>query len=277
VRRPHCFLLLALVALLSGLGVPVAAAAAHDGTAPTLRMDPARLVVGTSVGAADYSEPDLPEAYYYSWAARWAWTASDASGICSQSLRYNGGDPYADYPPPGFQVSPDLREYSGNIGGYDSYKGSFPGLLIVEVTDCAGNTASARVSAQFFYDAEDIDTTFTYRGAWSTARSASSLIGTTHTTVQKGASVSRPVQGGLTGLVMITGPARGAVAVLLDGRRIAVVDTYAATRQYRTVVWQRLLPAGSHTLTLVNLATPGRPRVDLDAIINPGNGGDGRA
>ena len=68
-------------------------------------------------------------------------------------------------------------------------------------------------------------------------------------------------------LVMAKGPGRGAFDVLLDGRRVATVDTYAATNTNRVVVLDRWMRAGTHTLTLVNAGTTGRPRVDLDAVL----------
>jgi hypothetical protein len=69
-------------------------------------------------------------------------------------------------------------------------------------------------------------------------------------------------------LVMETGPNRGAFELWIDGRLRAVVDTYAATTQHRTMVWTgQLRGTDAHTVELVNLATPGRPRIDLDAVV----------
>ena len=53
----------------------------------------------------------------------------------------------------------------------------------------------------------------------------------------------------------------------VDGKRITTVNTYSATKANRKVVWVRKMGAGTHTITIVNLATTGRPRIDLDAVI----------
>jgi hypothetical protein len=48
---------------------------------------------------------------------------------------------------------------------------------------------------------------------------------------------------------------------------LANIDTFAAVNTNRVVVFQRMMPAGTHTVTIVNQATGGRPRIDLDAVM----------
>jgi len=49
------------------------------------------------------------------------------------------------------------------------------------------------------------------------------------------------------------------------------VDTYSKTPINRTIVYQVALPGtATHTGKIVNLATAGHPRIDLDATINGG-------
>jgi hypothetical protein len=58
--------------------------------------------------------------------------------------------------------------------------------------------------------------------------------------------------------------------VYVDGVLKGTVDTYAATSQPRMVVWQTAVGgvgASNPTIKIVNLATPGRPRIDLDAVL----------
>jgi hypothetical protein len=68
------------------------------------------------------------------------------------------------------------------------------------------------------------------------------------------------------GLIMHTGPDRGKVKVYVNGTLQATVDTYATTSRPRVMVWQTIAAAGS-TVKIVNAATPGRTRIDLDAIV----------
>jgi hypothetical protein len=54
--------------------------------------------------------------------------------------------------------------------------------------------------------------------------------------------------------------------VLVNGTRVATVNADAPTDQLRTVVWQRAITV-TDTVTIVNLATPGHGRIDLDGVL----------
>ena len=114
---------------------------------------------------------------------------------------------------------------------------------------------------------EDSSSRIRYTGAWKTARFAGFSGGTTRYTSAAGARATTTVQGGPVGLVMEKASSRGSADVLVDGVRKATISTYAAETQHRVVVWEALLPAGPHTLTVVNKATPGHPRIDLDLVL----------
>jgi hypothetical protein len=60
---------------------------------------------------------------------------------------------------------------------------------------------------------------------------------------------------------------RGKVRIYLDGVLQATVDTYRASAEYRSVIWQRSF-TGSVTkrVRVVVVGTSGRPRFDLDAF-----------
>lgn len=112
----------------------------------------------------------------------------------------------------------------------------------------------------------------TYQGSWSTSACNCWSGGTTQWTRQSAASVQLAVPdsyGGAygIGLLMAKGPDRGKAAVFVDNVKVATVDTYSATKSNRTVVWRQALAAGPHTVRVVNLATPGRPRIDVDAVV----------
>ena len=73
-------------------------------------------------------------------------------------------------------------------------------------------------------------------------------------------------EGDQVALVMALGPGRGRASIRIDGTWLTNIDTFAAVNTNRVVVFRRM-PAGTHTLTIVNQATPGRPRIDLDAVM----------
>ena len=65
-----------------------------------------------------------------------------------------------------------------------------------------------------------------------------------------------------------TGFQAGQADILIDGTRVATIDTYQSDKQHRTVGWTTRRPKGDgHTLTVVDKATPGRPRTDIDAVL----------
>jgi len=54
----------------------------------------------------------------------------------------------------------------------------------------------------------------------------------------------------------------------VDPFRTRRVDTYSETKANRVIVWQTLpLAAGTHTIEVINLATEGRRRIDVDAFL----------
>jgi len=68
-----------------------------------------------------------------------------------------------------------------------------------------------------------------------------------------------------TALVMERSPKRGAVRVYVNGALEATVGTHSATTVHRAVVWNAR--TGPATIRLVNVATAGHPRIDLDAVL----------
>jgi hypothetical protein len=63
-------------------------------------------------------------------------------------------------------------------------------------------------------------------------------------------------------------PNRGKFTLVVDGVNRGTVDTYAASATHRIIVWSgRVSAAGSHTVRITDQATPGRPRIDLDAVL----------
>ena len=70
-------------------------------------------------------------------------------------------------------------------------------------------------------------------------------------------------------LVMAKGPTRGKAAIYFDGKLATTVDTYAEKNTNRVVMWDReLIGTVNHTVKVVNKATSGRPRIDIDAYLH---------
>jgi hypothetical protein len=74
-------------------------------------------------------------------------------------------------------------------------------------------------------------------------------------------------QAGHVAIVMAEGPGRGRASIRVDGTWFQDVDTYASTNTNRVVVFQMELPAGTHSIAIVNHGTAGRPRIDIDAFL----------
>lgn len=259
-----------LVAMLTGTAL------AYDQTPPALVV-PIRptFVVGTRIEPADF-QPDDQGEYEAGIHQRIAWTATDASGVCSFDLFVL---PAGSEPEPIFEFSDrteftDLTsDYDGDFGG-----GSFVTTgFSVTAHDCAGNATTKVVHSRVGVTQEDGRTeyeeapgTVAYSGTWGVANCACFMWGHTAKTTQQWANVrfTRVFdEGDHVGLVMALGPARGKARVLIDGVRVATVDTFALTNENRTIVWEHRMTAGTHTVRVTNLATPGRSRIDVDGFV----------
>ena len=237
----------------------VAQAAPPDTTPPAVSVELApRYIVGEQVTDHKYGPGDV----YHKWSFRMNWTAYDASGICGQTITENDYSAMGDT----YKIGKDVRSLTFTTDDLDFMRGGFS--AVIHATDCAGNTSNSNTTRESGVFTEDTASTITYTGPWATAHFSGFGSGTTHDTTVAGASLLTSVRGGALGLVMEKAANRGSVDVYIDGTKAATVDTHAATTVHRTVVWQTLLSPGVHTLGLVNDATPGHPRIDLDAIAN---------
>ena len=108
----------------------------------------------------------------------------------------------------------------------------------------------------------------TYKGTWSRATVAGASGGTVAWSKAVGASATYVFTGRSIGVLMTTGPGRGAVRFYLDGVLKATVDTRATATTLQKVPWSlRFASSGRHTLRVVVVGTAGRPRVDLDGFV----------
>jgi hypothetical protein len=211
------------------------------------------------------------------------WSATDASGICGYSYRAIPGgwwpDPWSDWSEQTSLVGPETDYFDQEGGG--------SGTIIhyeLRARDCAGNVAETTFRRQPAVYQETGESygwgrafTSTYIGAWTSVECLDAAVscpsgGAAKTTHQRHARVqfafteaarARPV-----GLVMTTGPDRGKAALLVNGRRVANIDTWSATYRPRRVVWAGELPPGEPTLEVMAFGAPApRSRIDVDAIM----------
>jgi alpha-tubulin suppressor-like RCC1 family protein len=108
-----------------------------------------------------------------------------------------------------------------------------------------------------------------YRGTWSsTVRSASYSGGSARPTTAKAAKATLTFTGSGVSWLATVGPNRGRVSVYVDGVFARTIDLRAGSVDTRRIVFSKSWATpGRHTITLSNLATSGRPRFDLDAIV----------
>lgn len=207
--------------------------------------------------------------------AHLAWTGSDAgSGICG----YDVQRVFAGTEPEPVVTGSTATEFSDSETDYDDQFGGGTFKLVgwdVTAHDCAGNVATAFVGGRPIAVQEDGSTAgygtvpIALAGTWATT-SCDCLSGAAASTTAAGASATyrnpsygNPVE---VALVMSQGPGHGAVSVQVDGVEQASVDTGADAPLDRVVVWSGQL-GPRQELRVVNAATPGRPQVDLDALL----------
>jgi hypothetical protein len=81
-----------------------------------------------------------------------------------------------------------------------------------------------------------------------------------------GAKASLVFTGDRIRLIGPSGPTRGKAKVYIDGRLKATVNLYSARFQARRVLFSAAVQDGSHRITIVAVATRGRPVVAIDAF-----------
>jgi hypothetical protein len=261
-----------------GLAAQLPAQAAPDNTPPVLDTPlKARFVVGTQL-----DQYTIDDEYFYNVPELIKWSGSDNSGLIYYSVwEYLAGDE------PG-ELTDFTEETSFTVSGTD-YDDQFGGGSFtttnwsIQAHDVASNSVERAVYGAYVTVLQDdnaistldrvADVSVDYTGTWQTALCGCFAAGSTHKTSAPGAAadihVAVPASEGVRkiGLVMEKAPGRGKAQVFVDGVLKATVDTVAAAPKHQVVVWQGTLSTGHHVVKVVNLATPGRSRIDLDAVV----------
>lgn len=255
----------------------------YDQTPPVLTVDvkPA-FVVGNIVTPKKYESQLADGTVVYTWytqniAEFTRWSATDDSGrVCYYHLvDLVTGEPVLEYTQQ-TQYTGVATDYDGTFGGGPRIAG---GGFVVTAEDCPMNATSKVVRNDVTVNQEDNTTDtdsshpsgqLTYKGPWATTYCDCFLGGKTARTTTQGARMTFTRtygQGDHVALVMAEGPGRGQVAIRIDDKWLMNIDTYAPVNTNCVVVFERMMSAGTHSVAIVNLATPGRPRIDLDAVM----------
>jgi hypothetical protein len=250
---------------LTGLAVTTSAQAVADTTGPKLNVNQvSSYVLGQSTGDPIDDGGTLwfaQEGAYRSF----AWTSTDPSGICRYTVDEEHGVEGWSYG----VVNTPTHSTSGKYTFFaDEYENSDDLTQIrINAYDCAGNVTRATRPGAYTHMETDIGPTVP--SGWTrTCAIGDSMLRTS----TKNAALSTVVNGAGTNkhvaLIMAKGPARGKAAIYFDGALVTTVDTYAAANTNRVVMWDKgLLGSANHTIKVVNLATSGRPRIDIDAYL----------
>lgn len=260
--------LVALGVVTLGVATPPTAEGAPDDTPPTVSLERyGRPLVGSEIQTfyADFLE---------AWAANFElrWQADDPSGICEQTLARqsyenlgNENDPILGGPTAYTALDPSARSFDFFVDSFNHNR--ITERFYVRVTDCAGNSTVSTIADVEFDVRQDDSATLDYHRRWQAVADDDYSGGTVHRTRQRTGSVTTTFPGvGPIALVMGTGPNNGQADVYVDGVLQATVDTYAPEARNRVVVWSDVYLGGTHTLHVVNKATRGHPRIDVDAV-----------
>ena len=106
-----------------------------------------------------------------------------------------------------------------------------------------------------------------FSSGWTKSESASFSGGSLRYHKTQGASATYTFTGRGIAFVTTRRPAGGKVKILIDGVKVAVIDTFSTSTTYRYIAFARAWStSGQHTIKLVVKGTAGHPRVDLDAV-----------
>lgn len=100
------------------------------------------------------------------------------------------------------------------------------------------------------------------------SNSASSFyMGTVRYSTVAGQSLTYRFSGKSVNLIGTKGASRSKAKIYIDGNYIRTVEEYSASARYRQVIYTKAWSAvGTHTIKIVNLATSGRTRFDVDGL-----------
>lgn len=141
----------------------------------------------------------------------------------------------------------------------------------VRAHDDAGQTGAWSKAATTGVPVDDRAAALHYTGSWKSVAASAAWSGTERTSAAKGAYVSFSADGTQLRVVATRKSNGGRFEVVVDGKTVGTVNTYAAKTAYRQVVFTRTLGTTIKThkvqLRILSGSTPGRSTVALDAVM----------
>lgn len=196
------------------------------------------------------------------------WSAVDPSGICRYTVDIEMG---VD----GWQIGVVDYETNATSGQYgflgDGYFNSDDlSQVRINAYDCLGNMTS--VERRATWPSIPVDYGGEPRKGWRQVQCECAMGDSTLRTAKKGRSLTTVVNAnGYTkrfALVMAKGPARGRANIFYDGKLVKKVDSYSPVKSDRVIVWEvEIAGTADHKIKIVNAATPGRAKIEIDALI----------
>lgn len=276
-RRAGLLVAGAGTAVLSLAAVSPAGAAPAAASPVVLKLPPSpAFTVGDVGGVFDVCGDGLKGANSTALATL-TYSATAPSGIAGYDVSkvFAGAPPVVvAHPVKPTPITWSADNYDGDCGGGSQLQDGWR----VTARDRAGHTATKELTYLFALDRWDNangiqDATtdaWRFSAGWQPSTCLCADGGTQNNTVVAGRSgtfTTHAVKGQHLGLMMATGPGRGRAAVSVDGHAPVFVDTFSASNANRVYVWDSgALTAGTHTVRVVNQATPGRPRIDINAM-----------
>ena len=224
------------------------------------------ITISSSAAQTDGTDPTVTQAPKDDRAARCGaggqsgslhvgFAATDASGICSYSLQQSAaGEPYQ-----AVKLATPLTLY----GTPQITPGAATHQFQVAATDCAGNQSSYLRGPSSCSWPTRGNASIHYAGAWSTSNVPGTYGGSIRSTSAPNASASLTFTGREVTWVTSKAANRGVAKVLIDGKQVATVNTYAKTTVRRRVVFTRsFATGGQHTIKVVCSGTKNHPLID---------------
>lgn len=268
--RKFCSLAIAIGLALS-LAATATAHAATDRAGPSLRLPPAAsFIVGQQVSDPYdlYGDGDLTfmtegatMAYRY--------TATDPSGICRYSIEEeHTAEGWYPEPTVDYRTHATSGRYTYLADEY--YNSDDLSRIRFNAYDCVGNKTSVERLPSYLHLVQDYGPTVPK--GWARTSCTCAMGDNTLRTSMYRASLSTVVNAEgydkHVALIGAKGPARGRASVYLDGTYVKTIDSYAPSNVNRVVLWEVALSGtANHTIKIVNQATSGRPRIDVDAYV----------
>ena len=143
----------------------------------------------------------------------------------------------------------------------------------VRATDSLGRASVWTPSLRFRVNGTQEDFGTLYQGTWISEQLPNTWGGSVRFTTEPNASVVLGFRGRYGAWIGTRGPEYGSAAVYVDGTYQTTVDCRAVSIRKRRVLFRYAVPpelrqTSVHHIEIVNLATAGHPRIDVDGLVS---------